>query len=681
MKMRSMLWLIVLLTLKLAVVSGQTLTSKDASPGQSVTINGSFDGNGPWKIAFKAVDEKGSEIPNQPPIGPVAAKVADDKKSLSFTLPPTFKEGSYKLTVESGQDPNLQNTSVGDTLKVSKSAAASPSPVQSPAASSTPAKSPEPAVTITAVLAQSRYPVPAHGNGYDFEIDGTNFSKTLEENHVSINGSELSLNTKCTFPFTSASENRIKSASDNQTNTNTNANTNANTRNTYNGCLRADAGKLVVEGYQPGVETTPPLKVSVRVGDGNIADAPSTQTLSFSRISKDALRVYAIGSFLLIIGVLFLLVRTGVKLRKRDDASFNSLMAFLIDKDTNSYSLSKFQLTLFTLVTIFGYIYIFVCRLFVQWKFELPPIPENLPTMLAVSVGTTVAAAGIGAQIGGKGGGAESPTLADLVSSGGVVLGERFQFFLWSIVSSMGVLAIILASDPATIDQLPKIPEGMLYLMGLSSAGYLGGKLVRGPGPNIKSIDVKNSAAVDVKGQPLMPAAMALVATLTGDNLSPSSTTTFQLDDERIPSGQVTIIGQKVDDQHPQFCSMMVIQLRSVAERYLEGPHVFRIMNPDGQGAEITYGTKIDSATKIDQAAGAARIKLSVKGMNFKDPSQGSWVNDVDPQPGNPAIPVDAVRKVSDTEIEVTLPEGATLPGKLTVTSPGNLKTTVDAKP
>ena len=40
----------------------------------------------------------------------------------------------------------------------------------------------------------------------------------------------------------------------------------------------------------------------------------------------------------------------------------------LLDKETNSYSLSKFQLFLFTAVFVFGYIYLFLCRWLVQWN-------------------------------------------------------------------------------------------------------------------------------------------------------------------------------------------------------------------------------------------------------------------------------------------------------------------------
>jgi hypothetical protein len=589
----------------------------DSIAGQEITIHGSFKDPGDRKVLITNIGSGATKDVN-----PIVPESGD---RLRFTIPPDLDSGRYRVTIRLTQNGAATDVAVPGELRI-------PPP-------------PATKVSVGALRPISPYPNPAHANKYDFEIAGTNFAPDLANNHVEVNGMPLDLKSgdQCGKEY-------------------------------KNPCLSMQESsanrKLIVEGYEPP-GFSHPLEVSVRVGSGdNVAKA--ADPLIFSSISKTRLQVYAVGSFLALIGILFLLVRAGIKLRKASDTSFNSLRAFLIDKDTNSYSLSKFQLTLFTLVTVFGYIYVFVCHLFVQWKFELPPVPEGLPSMMAVSVGTSVVAAGIGARIGGKGAGAESPSLSDFITSGGVVLPERFQFFLWTIVSSMGVLVLILASDPVTVTQLPKLPDGMLYLMGLSSAGYLGGKLVRGPGPSIRSIDVDKidiAAVPAAGGNPAVPALRALEATITGDNLSASAT--FQLDDEKIPADQVTISNKTVDVQNPQFLSMFKVQLSDVADKYFDGPHVLRMANPDGQGAEVTYGTQITSASRVGEGA---PIKISVKGVNFKDPSEGQW------QEGNNAaqdIPVANIRKVSDTEIEVTLPAGANLPGKLTIKSPGKLTTTV----
>ena len=117
--------------------------------------------------------------------------------------------------------------------------------------------------------------------------------------------------------------------------------------------------------------------------------------------------------------------------------------AFFLDRQSNSYSLSKFQVIAWTSVAVFGYVYLFLCRVFIQWKFGLPPIPDGLPTLLGISAGTTVAAIGITANRGSKGAGPMHPSFADFISTGGLVAGERFQFFIWTLVGCGGFLGVI----------------------------------------------------------------------------------------------------------------------------------------------------------------------------------------------------------------------------------------------
>src|SRR5439155_7622880 len=119
---------------------------------------------------------------------------------------------------------------------------------------------------------------------------------------------------------------------------------------------------------------------------------------------------------------------------------------------------------------------------------EFAPIPEGLPGILAVSGGTAALAAGINNVRGPKGAGEEQPSFADLITTGGVVVAERFQFLVWTVLGALAFLFLVVFSDPATIQDLPKVPDGFLYLMGVSSAGYLGGKLARKPGPVIVTI-------------------------------------------------------------------------------------------------------------------------------------------------------------------------------------------------
>ena len=124
---------------------------------------------------------------------------------------------------------------------------------------------------------------------------------------------------------------------------------------------------------------------------------------------------------------------------------------FLLDQETDTLSLSKFQLYAWTGVAVFGYTYLTVARSLIQGVFEFAPIPEGLPGILAVSGGTAALAAGINNVRGPKGAGEEQPSFADLITTGGVVVAERFQFLVWTVLGALAFLFLVVFSDPATI--------------------------------------------------------------------------------------------------------------------------------------------------------------------------------------------------------------------------------------
>jgi hypothetical protein len=61
---------------------------------------------------------------------------------------------------------------------------------------------------------------------------------------------------------------------------------------------------------------------------------------------------------------------------------------------------------------------------------------------------------------------------------------------LWTILGVGTFLYAVLQLPPGSISELPAVPERLLVLMGLSSAGYLGGKMARKAGPVIDEISL-----------------------------------------------------------------------------------------------------------------------------------------------------------------------------------------------
>lgn len=173
-------------------------------------------------------------------------------------------------------------------------------------------------------------------------------------------------------------------------------------------------------------------------------------------------------------------------------SEYNVLKSLLLDMETDTYSLSKFQFYVWTIAAIFGYIYLVIARIFVQ-GLGWPDMPGNVPAIIGMGAGTFVAAQVVTNVRGPKGSGTEKPNLGDLIMSGGVAAVDRVQMLLWTVVGAAIFCRAVLRNAPGEIVTLDAVPESLMYLMGLSSAGYLGGKFARKPGPVINEISVTPS--------------------------------------------------------------------------------------------------------------------------------------------------------------------------------------------
>src|SRR5262249_13416156 len=195
---------------------------------------------------------------------------------------------------------------------------------------------------------------------------------------------------------------------------------------------------------------------------GNSVWAASAATLA--EVPKDmpwkySLVVVIVLTFLICFPVVYGLSRHRVGARSQ-----SKLMTFLLDPESDTLSLSKFQVYVWLGVAVFGYPYLTLVRSLIQGVFQFAPIPEGLPGLLGISAGTTAVAAGLNSVRGPKGAGDEQPKWSDLITTGGVVVPERFQFLVWTMLGALAFLFLVVFSDPATIEVLPKVPEGFLYL-------------------------------------------------------------------------------------------------------------------------------------------------------------------------------------------------------------------------
>ena len=180
--------------------------------------------------------------------------------------------------------------------------------------------------------------------------------------------------------------------------------------------------------------------------------------------------------------------------------------SLLLDRETDTYSLSKLQFYIWTTVAVFGYAYLTISRNVYQYWVGLPAIPSGLPGIVGIAAGASVGAQVVTQINGPKGAGKVHPSLADLISSGDVVAAERVQFLVWTLIGATGFFLVIAHLDPRVIVDLPPVPESLLAISGISAFGYLGGKLARNAGPVINEVIIRTGPDPEV-GTPAAAAA------------------------------------------------------------------------------------------------------------------------------------------------------------------------------
>jgi hypothetical protein len=323
--------------------------------------------------------------------------------------------------------------------------------------------------------------------------------------------------------------------------------------------------------------------------------------ITFSEFSDNTPRVWTLAILAGIVLAIYLILRSGKKELKHkvNDRSY-FLSALFLDKQTNTYSLSQCQFYAWTAASILGYVYLATSKSMIQGSMAFPDMPEGLPFILLASAGTTVLAAGISNAKGDKGSGDIHPSMADFIATGGVVAAERLQFVVWTIVGVVTFIRLVFLSDPATMDGLPKIPDGFLQLMGISSAGYIGGKLARKAGPTITSVTASANDGV-------------LALDLAGSGLSQNAT--FSIADDVIAPGQIQgdknlpeIVQPDDANNETGFAKLLRLKIVSPKPEWLAGDAAITITNPDQQKSVAKLQVPGILSTTVDAASGAFTI-------------------------------------------------------------------------
>ena len=232
--------------------------------------------------------------------------------------------------------------------------------------------------------------------------------------------------------------------------------------------------------------------------------------------------------------------------------------------------------------------------------------------------------------------------------------------------------------NPGVIDKLPTIPDGFLQLSGVSSLGYLGGKLARMPGPvtsGIGKAEYKNgSLALTIHGSNLSRNASIQLFTNSSDQpiKIPSMDISVNSPTENDPK-KATITVKEAEPADPNLAKVLDIKIPSATNLWsyqANKPYRLVISNPDGQFAEWKFDGTKPTAIPTIASVSTLPIKINTKadliiiGTNFTDQSK---VVIQFSDPAVPSIPPLKPATITATKIEVSFQCPATTDAKATL--------------
>jgi hypothetical protein len=278
------------------------------------------------------------------------------------------------------------------------------------------------------------------------------------------------------------------------------------------------------------------------------------------------------------------------------EKGYSFLSMLLLEPENQTYSLSRAQFLGWLFVIVWCYLFLYYAHGYVEGRWGFPNFGNSIYAFL-ISLGTLVAAQATNKGMGVKGAGEEHPSVADLVVHGGVLALDRVQQVIWTLIA-LGMFVRITVSTFATADALPSIPSEMLTLMGLSSAGYLGGKLVRGPGPVIQQVTPGEGAtfALNIKGKHLSKDAFVW------------------LDGKQLAKEKVTVKVADPDDP-ANFATELVATLDTSMADWIATDHAITVVNNDAQRADWRTTPTIVNVTPGPPSDG--KVSLTITGAHI----------------------------------------------------------------
>lgn len=460
-------WLILAIAISLSCVLpsfGQdnfTLSVDSISRGETITINRDGPKLLPEKnptAVLKLIGESGTK-----PLK-LSGNLSDEQKqAFSFAIPEDFDLGSYvvRIDIHPGDQANAKPLYSSNVV-----------------VSGVPGKQ----LTINSALGklspriQSIFPrgiFPEKDGTFSFDVVGSGFSPMSADNHLILSKKNKD-NSFSPLPEISICWQGGSNCQE------------AKSINTARGTMVTPRQLSFANVHLNANEDHGDLGVQIRVGDQT---SSPEYPITLSRVPKHRTKLAALVIFVLIVLLLIGIQSLRPSQVRKPILRTAFIQSLLVDPETQTLSLSRFQFILWSAVALASYLFLLFSLVFAQDRFDFVDIPDGLPGIVLISSSTTVFTAGISALKGNKGSAQLEPQWSDLYCAGGYVVPERLQFFVWTLLGAGVYLLLVLSQSAAEINALPTIPGGFLQLSGLSSLGYLGGRLARKPGPVITSME------------------------------------------------------------------------------------------------------------------------------------------------------------------------------------------------
>lgn len=154
---------------------------------------------------------------------------------------------------------------------------------------------------------------------------------------------------------------------------------------------------------------------------------------------------------------------------------WNFIPYVLLDKNTNTYSLSRFQAFTWTVVLTGSYFYIAIAFGILLQNGKIPDFNPSLVGLMSISYSGFIASHFLNKKNPKNAISDTPPKLSDLFMENGVIDITRLQLLLFTVVAVIVYLYNLYLNN--TLNGLPDIPSTLHGLLVSSQTGYIGGKV------------------------------------------------------------------------------------------------------------------------------------------------------------------------------------------------------------